>query len=141
MKLIFSLLLLNASVLCFSISTAPLQVQIQGAESDRGKILVLIFAGQDGFPEEVSKAFKQLVLVPKNGNVEFTLDDIPPGKYAITVLHDEDDDGLMTTNSFGLPQEKYGFSNNPKIYFGPPSFEKAAFELKTEPQQVTIMLR
>jgi uncharacterized protein (DUF2141 family) len=47
----------------------------------------------------------------------------------------------MTSNRFGVPQEKYGFSNNPKIYFSPPSFDKSAIELKSESKQVTIHLR
>ncbi|WP_026952266.1 DUF2141 domain-containing protein [Algoriphagus mannitolivorans] len=121
--------------------TADLKVQINHASSDQGKILVLVFNSEKGFPESIDQAFQRLVLVPKNKKVEFTLENIPSGKYAITVLHDEDNNGKMSTSLMGFPQEKYGFSNNPKIYFGPPSFEKAAILLGRENKTVQINLR
>ena len=141
MNLIFSFIFLSFSALSFSRPPASLHVQIHGARSDQGKVLVLVFDNEDGFPDQVEKAFKQLVLESKNGKAEFSLDTIPAGKYAVTVLHDEDDNGIMTTNFVGLPQEKYGFSNNPKIYFGPPSFEKSAVHLGSENREITINLR
>ena len=141
MNLIFSCIFFNLSVLFSGVPSASLHVQIHGARSDQGKVLVLVFDNEDGFPDQVEKAFKQLVLESKNGKAEFSLDTIPAGKYAVTVLHDEDDNGIMTTNFVGLPQEKYGFSNNPKIYFGPPSFEKSAVHLGSENREITINLR
>jgi uncharacterized protein (DUF2141 family) len=141
MTLILSILLLSLSSFHFAATNASLEVQILGTASDQGQVLVLVFDSKDGFPQEATKAFRQIVLIPKDRKAEFTLADIPQGKYAIVVLHDADGDGLMTTNLLGLPEEKYGFSNNPKIYFRPPSFEKAAFDLKTASKQVTIHLR
>lgn len=141
MKLIFSFIFLGLSALSFSIPPASLHVQIHDVRSDSGKILVLVFKNEDGFPDQVKKAFKQLVLESKKGKVEFRLDHIPAGKYAITVLHDEDDNGIMTTNFVGLPEEKYGFSNNPKIYFGPPSFGKSAVQVGSESKTIQINLR
>ena len=120
---------------------ASLQVQIHQARSDRGKILILVFDRAEGFPDQIEKAFKRLFVNPKNGKAELSLDDIPAGKYAITVLHDEDDNGVMNTNLLGLPEEKYGFSNNPKSYFGPPSFEKSAIQMGTENRTIQINLR
>ena len=35
----------------------------------------------------------------------------------------------LDTNFFGIPKEQFGFSNNAKGRFGPPSFESASFEL------------
>lgn len=121
--------------------TADLKVQINHASSDKGKILVLVFNSENGFPESIDQAFQKLVLFPKSKKAEFNLVGIPFGKYAITVLHDEDNNGKMNTNLMGFPQEKYGFSNNPKIYFGPPSFEKAALNLGPENKTVQINLR
>lgn len=121
--------------------TSDLQVIIQKTDSDAGKILVLVFKDPAGFPDQIEKSFKQLTLKPKNGKSEFQLDDLPAGKYAITVLHDEDDNGIMTTNFVGLPEEKYGFSNNPKIYFGPPSFEKSAVQVGSGGKTIHINLR
>ncbi|MDX5339139.1 MAG: DUF2141 domain-containing protein [Cyclobacteriaceae bacterium] len=121
--------------------TANLKVQISPTKSDEGKVLVLVFNSEKGFPESIDHAYKRLVLTPKNQQAEFILEGIPSGKYAITVLHDEDNNGKMNTSLMGFPQEKYGFSNNPKIYFGPPTFEKAAITLGKENKTVQIQLR
>jgi uncharacterized protein (DUF2141 family) len=34
---------------------------------------------------------------------------IKPGKYAIAVIHDENCNGKLDTNMFGIPKEGYGF--------------------------------
>ena len=35
----------------------------------------------------------------------------------------------LETNFIGIPEEEYGFSNNARGTFGPPSFESASFTL------------
>ncbi len=55
--------------------------------------------------------------------------DIEPGDYAIRYFHDENNNGAMDTNLFGLPVEGFGFSNNAKVNFGPPSYQQAAFKV------------
>jgi uncharacterized protein (DUF2141 family) len=54
--------------------------------------------------------------------------DIPPGAYALSAIHDENGNGRLDT-SLGIPREGFGFSNNPHIWFGPPSFAAARFLL------------
>ena len=120
---------------------SKLEIQINQAESDKGMIRVLIFSKEAGFPDQPTKALKSLSLSPKNKSGILTVSDLPSGKYAISVIHDEDNDGKLTTNAVGYPTEKFGFSNNPKVYFSPPSFEKAAFELKSESKKIEITLR
>jgi len=56
-----------------------------------------------------------------------SLGTVPPGTYAIALLHDEDADGDMDRDFIGLPQEGYGFSSGATPGFGPPSFEDASF--------------
>ena len=40
-------------------------------------------------------------------------------------MHDEESDHKMHFNIVGIPVEGFGFSNNPTVYFGPPSFKRA----------------
>ena len=56
--------------------------------------------------------------------------DIPDGTYAIGIFIDTNDNNKMDKNFLGIPKEQYGFSNNAKARFGPPSFEDASFILK-----------
>lgn len=129
---------------CIQVSaqtTSSIQVQIQGASSDQGMIRVLLFSSAAGFPDQVSRAARSFSLPPKNQQVAFTISDLAPGTYALAVIHDQDNNGKLSSNAVGYPIEKFGFSNNPKVYFSPPAFEKAAFILGKTPVKVTISLR
>lgn len=58
------------------------------------------------------------------------IDNLKPGKYAFKFFHDENNNKALDTNWIGIPKEGFGFSNNPSMSFGPPSFDKTIFELK-----------
>ena len=49
---------------------------------------------------------------------------LPSGTYALALIHDENGNGKLDT-MMGIPREGFGFSNNPAIRFGPPSFKSA----------------
>lgn len=57
-------------------------------------------------------------------------DHVPPGTWAIALIHDENGNGRLDT-MMGIPKEGFGFSRNPAIRFGPPAFADAAFALGT----------
>jgi uncharacterized protein (DUF2141 family) len=118
-----------------------LQVSISGANSDTGSIRILVFSKSSGFPDQVKQAVRSISLPPKSGKASFKLTDLPAGTYAIGVIHDLDNNGKLSTNAVGYPTEKFGFSKNPKVYFGPPSFEKAAFVLGKIAVSLEISLR
>ena len=60
--------------------------------------------------------------------------ELPPGTYAIGIVHDANLNNRLDNYFFGVPREQYGFSNNARGFMGPPSFEDAAFSVegKTE---------
>jgi uncharacterized protein (DUF2141 family) len=58
------------------------------------------------------------------------IENLEPGKYSFRYFHDENMNEKLDTNWLGIPKEGFGFSNDPKITFGPPSFEKTLFELE-----------
>ena len=60
---------------------------------------------------------------------QFTL---PAGTYAIGIFVDANYNNEMDRNFFGVPKEQYGFSNNAKVSFGPPSFKDASFTIKDD---------
>lgn len=125
----------------FSQNASIIDVQIHGAKSDKGLVRVLVFDSEKGYPDQPDLALKSFSIPLKDGKCDLRISDLKPGIYAICVIHDEDENGKMSTNPFGYPTEKYGFSNNVKGYFGPPDFSKAAFELKNESKLLKIQLR
>ena len=138
-KLLISFLLFSLPL--FNFDPGEIHLHIRETDNDQGNVLVLVFNQSTGFPSDPDKALMKLSLPLKGKKATITLPDIEPGKYAISVFHDEDGDGKMDKNSVGYPLDKYGFSNNPSSFFGPPSFEKAAFEVGTKPVRVDIKLR
>ena len=43
--------------------------------------------------------------------MEVTFHDLPIGQYAVSVYQDRNNNGRLDTGLFGIPIEKYGFSN------------------------------
>ena|GEM_PF-883542 len=60
------------------------------------------------------------------------VDSLPPGTRAVRLFHDENSNGKLDTNLFGIPTEGYGFSNNPRSRFGEPDFEDRLFEHRSD---------
>ena len=48
------------------------------------------------------------------------------------LFHDENENGELDTGFLGIPKEDYAFSNNASGVFGPPSYDKAKFELTAD---------
>jgi len=139
-KIIFCIILLSFSTLQ-SKEGGEIHLTIQETENDTGVIQMLLFNNKEGFPGTPEKALKRMSIPIKNKKATIILKGIEPGMYAISVFHDEDEDGEMKKNGIGLPLDKYGFSNDPTLIFGPPSFKKSSFEVKNKPIQVEINLR
>lgn len=57
---------------------------------------------------------------------------LPEGTYAIGIFVDANYNNEMDRNFFGVPKEQYGFSNDAKGNFGPPSFKDASFTVSSD---------
>ncbi len=67
----------------------------------------------------------------ENKRSKITIKNLKPGKYIFKYFHDENKNKKMDSNWLGIPTEGYGFSNNAKGLFGPPSIKETIFELKS----------
>lgn len=120
-----------------------LTVSIAGVRNDRGQILIWLWNGPEGFPKKGDKSYK-LFAIDANKAVNKTVTttfDIPPGVYAVTVLHDANRNGKMDTNFLGMPTEGLGTSNNVVSHFRAPSFKQVSFEVPAAGQKILISLR
>jgi uncharacterized protein (DUF2141 family) len=119
---IYNTLLLTASLcLTSSIAAQTLTVEITGIKNDQGKILLQLFDSNENY--QSNKAYSANMIKAKKGVVSVTFNDLVAGEYAIRYFHDENDNGQLEKNLFGMPVEGYGFSNNAKADFGPVSFD------------------
>jgi len=107
--------------------TGTLTITVAKLRNTAGHARLLLFAGPDGFPDQPRRAVKRVSLKIEDGAARVVLDGLAPGDYAVSVIHDENDNEALDVGWFGIPKEGFGFSNNPKIRRGPPSFEEASF--------------
>lgn len=143
--LLFSILILFAS----SISQIPAQtptgkiiVEVKGFENNNGKARLLLFSSNEKkyFPKDKDKALRKNVVPIESNQVVFVYENLPYGDYAISVHHDEDENGKVNTNFLKIPKEGLGASNDAKGFMGPPSFDKAKVSLNKEEISITINL-
>src|SRR5687767_271004 len=106
----------------FNIQQEGVMVTITGLRNTNGHVLLSLFKDGEGFPNKLETAFRKERLNITAGKATVHLNMLPPGNYAIAILHDENDDLKMKTNWLGIPVEGYGFSNNVMGVMGPPSF-------------------
>lgn len=123
------LTLILMTILSTSSFAVDLEIKIKDMTSEKGHILYLVFKGDEGFPDKPEKSVKQGKVSALDGKSGFILKDLEKGDYAVSVIHDENDNDKLDTNFLGIPLEGVGFSNNPKLYFGAPSFKKCEFKL------------
>ena len=110
-----------------STTATGVELTVTGIKPSVGVIRVAIFAGVDGFPDH-EKATKKVVVQPDGETVTTRLD-IELTTFAIAVYQDADNNGTLTKGALGIPKERYGFSNNARGQFGPPTFDQAKTSL------------
>lgn len=112
-----------------------LQIEITGLAKPTGKVYLAVYDKAEGFPTRNDKAFKRLVIPVKGLILKLQINDIELGKnIAISFYHDANDNGKMDTNLFGIPQERYGASNDARGMLGPPKFADALFVFNSDGQ-------
>lgn len=116
-------------------------VTVRGIAGTEGTIRMALFASDDGFPGERDRAVQSGAWPIDADTLEALFDDVPPGRYAVSVIHDENDDGKMATDFMGRPKEGYGFSRDARGRFGPPGFDSAAFDATGDTTRVEIHLQ
>ncbi|QKT02791.1 DUF2141 domain-containing protein [Ectothiorhodospiraceae bacterium 2226] len=132
----------NLPAITFAQTSCPgIHVNILDIRNNVGAIACALFEGPDGFPTEFLH-YATNIMVIKIRDTEARCDflDIPPGTYALAVIHDENMDGKLDTNWLGIPTEGYGFSNDAKATMSAPSFDAASFTYDGRNLDMTITL-
>lgn len=112
-------------------ASAQLRVHVQGVPSTDGHLAYALFNSSAGFPSQKEQSFRKgFVEVPHTLNVDFLIEGLPEGTYALAVYHDHNDNHQLDKNFLGIPRESIGHSQNPRVRFGPPKFKETQFELK-----------
>lgn len=113
---------------------------VVGLDNDIGDVKVGLFNSAESFAGKTKDKFAGAIIKIQNKKVKHVFPNVPYGEYAIKLFHDEDGDDEIDTNFLGIPTESYGFSNNAKALFGPPTFERAKFIVSSDTVKVEIDL-
>jgi len=123
------LVLATLPAIAFGEPSCPgIHVKILNIRNSTGGVACALFESSEGFPAEYLRfATNIMVIKIREKQARCDFEDIPPGTYALAVIHDENMDGKLDTNWAGIPAEGYGFSNDAKALLGAPSFSAASF--------------
>jgi uncharacterized protein (DUF2141 family) len=136
------LMFVNLPTVAFAQPPCPgIHVQILNIKNSTGKVACALFESPIGFPTEfLHYASNIMGLKIRKTQARCDFEDIPPGTYAIAVIHDENMNGKLDTNVLGIPTEGYGFSNGAKGVLGAPSFSAASFTYDGRALEMTVNL-
>ena len=135
--------LVAVPVFALAQSSCPgIHVKILNIRNSTGTVACALFESVEGFPTEYLRmATNVMVIKIRKDQARCDFEDIPPGTYAMAVVHDENMNGKLDTNWLGLPTEGYGFSNDATGLLGAPTFFAASFPYNGQTVELTMSLR
>ena len=119
---------------------ADLQLKVENLKAVKGKLYIAIYNKENGF-RKPEYAYTHRIIDVNQSQINTTFQNLPVGEYSITLFQDLNENGVLDVNWAGIPKEPYGFSTNPKLMFGPPSFEDTRIKLVESPQKVIIQMK
>lgn len=137
-----ALTLLMAAPLALGATGAQSDVtaSITGLRSQKGQILACLTTDARTFPNCDKDPQARKLTVPVSGEIRLDFGRVPEGRYAISLIHDENGNGKLDT-ALMIPREGFGFSRDAPVRMGPPRFDKAAFDVGAENTRMTIKMR
>lgn len=138
-SLLASLFALSCLFTVGAADAANLTVKVAGISKASGTLMVQLMdseAAWNGKAKPVSGARQAIVTTDP---VELSFKDLPAGRYAIRLMHDENDNGKLDSNLLGMPTEGYGYSNNPRVMRAA-KFDEAAFDVGDADSAISIEL-
>ena len=117
-----------------------LKVVFTGLTHNVGKVRIALIHTKAGYQDEQKYGFRLAEVGVKELRAEHTFSDVPVGTYSVKAYHDQNGDKKLNKSLFGQPLEPYGFSNNVREMFGPPSYERTTFRVETDAAEISIKL-
>ena len=137
MKIIMVLCAMMGVSAC-ALCQTKLQVTVTNIKGHKGVIIVGIFDSDENF---LKKPIDGKLAKASGDSITVVFENLKPGKYAVSVLHDANKNKDLDKNKLGIPKEGFGFSNNVLGAMGPPSFERAQIDLTPEQKDLDIGIK
>lgn len=120
--------------------TAAITIAVSTVRNHQGAIICALFDTAESFAKRVPLA--RVVAHAKTPSTTCVLRNVKAGIYAVTAIHDENDNGRLDKSFFGRPTEGYGVSNNHTYAMHGPRFSENTFSLAASRSlSIAIQLR
>ncbi|MEZ4458399.1 MAG: DUF2141 domain-containing protein [bacterium] len=138
-KSVFVMLLISSNL--WAQEPQKIVVQVSNVNSTKGVVRCGLFAKSDGFPSDANRAIQRTSAPAAAGKVVCEFSGVQPGKYAVSVVHDENNNDKIDTNFVGIPSEGYGASNNNLPALSPPNFGDSSFDYSSGTKTISVQLK
>ncbi|MGB0721930.1 MAG: DUF2141 domain-containing protein [Gammaproteobacteria bacterium] len=118
-----------------------IRVKVDGFKGATGQAIVSLFQKSDGFPERHQHAFRTRVANISGDHADVEFAGVPKGEYAVSVIHDANNNGEADATWLGVPMEGYGTSGNTTVFYGPPKFSDSKVQVKSPTEVLEIEMR
>jgi uncharacterized protein (DUF2141 family) len=110
-----------------------IHVEIDGLRNDKGQVLCALFSSAADFPKNGDTAIEHAKSGISHGQAVCEFPGVAPGRYAVSVFHDENSNGKMDTNLVGIPREVVGAIEQRKGSFRAAEIRSCGFSLFRRP--------
>ncbi|MDR2926843.1 MAG: DUF2141 domain-containing protein [Cytophagaceae bacterium] len=104
-----------------------LTVTVDGIDKTKGKMFIAVYDEANYMKQPLYGTVAKV----DTQEVTAVIDSVSAGCYAVVIFHDINDNGKLDMGAFG-PTEPYGYSNNAKGQYGPPSFADCAIKVEDD---------
>ena len=136
------LIVLLSCASCSSYSSetgGSIELTITNIRNNDGWILVSLFNQSQGFPSDTSRVYRSFILDAESPTLNLNIEDLPPGDYAIAIVHDENQNMELDTNLVGAPVEGYAASGSNRR-FSAPRFSSSKFSIRSGSVRLEIKM-
>ncbi len=116
---------------------ATVSVTVTGVEARPGTLYVGLQTEAQYLKNEGE--YGAMLKTPTAGTHQFDINDVPPGRYSLSVLHDEDGNDDMTLTDDYRPAEGWAMVNGETLRASP-TFDQTSFEVTPEGASVTVKM-
>ena len=118
-----------------------LEVRVEGIKDLKGEIGVALWNSKLGYPTHLEHAYEAEWNPVKGGETVMAavFDTMPAGDYAVSVVHDTNENRKVDRSFFGFPKEGVGFSNDQKVVMSAPRYDKAKFSLVAGENKIIVI--
>jgi len=99
-----------------------------------------IFRSPDGWPEDNDKSYRHAGFPINGKHATLTFEHLPPGRYGVAVLHDENSNHKLDRNILKIPKEGFGFANNPHVGMSAPKWADASVNVTCPVTEINVSL-